>query len=52
MLLGVLLTGGAYAQDAPLKIVFTIHSSASNTFWQAVQKGFDDACGKIARTAR
>ena len=32
----------------PLDIVFTHHSSASNTFWQAVQKGFDDACGKIA----
>lgn len=31
----------------PLNIVFTHHSSASNTFWQAVQKGFDDACGKI-----
>lgn len=31
----------------PLKIVFTHHSSASNTFWQAVKKGFDDACEKI-----
>ena len=30
-----------------LNIVFTHHSSASNTFWQAVKKGFDDACGKI-----
>lgn len=30
-----------------LNIVFAHHSSASNTFWQAVQKGFDDACGKI-----
>jgi simple sugar transport system substrate-binding protein len=37
---------GAFAQDT-LDIVFTHHSSASNTFWQAVQKGFDDACGKI-----
>ena len=35
------------AQD-PLDIVFTVHSGASNTFWQAVQKGFDDACAKIA----
>ncbi|CAN0440855.1 unnamed protein product, partial [Ectocarpus sp. 13 AM-2016] len=24
-----------------LDIVFTHHSSASNTFWQAVKKGFD-----------
>lgn len=36
----------AHAQDA-IDIVFAHHSSASNTFWQAVQKGFDDACGKI-----
>lgn len=28
----------AMAQD-PLDIVFTVHSGASNTFWQAVQKG-------------
>ena len=35
--------GGRQAQDR----LFTIHSSASNTFWQAVKKGFDDACGKI-----
>lgn len=31
----------------PLNIVFTHHSSASNPFWQAVKKGFDDACEKI-----
>ena len=37
--------GGAYAQE--LNIVFTHHSSASNPFWQAVKKGFDDACDKI-----
>ena len=30
-----------------LSIVFTHHSSASNTFWQAVKQGFDDACEKI-----
>ncbi len=47
MLLGLLMTGGAYAQDTPMNIAFTIHSSPSNTFWQAVKKGFDDACGKI-----
>jgi len=33
--------------QTPLNIVFTHHSSASNTFWQAVKKGFDDACSKI-----
>ena len=33
----------AFAQD-PLDIVFTVHSGASNTFWQAVQKGYEDAC--------
>jgi simple sugar transport system substrate-binding protein len=38
--------GGAWAQD-PLEIAFTIHSNPANTFWQAVQKGMDDACAKI-----
>ena len=38
---------GAAAADDPLNIVFTHHSSASNPFWQAVKKGFDDACAKI-----
>lgn len=37
----------ALGQDGPLKIAFTIHSSASNTFWQAVKKGFDDACARV-----
>lgn len=37
----------ALAQDAPLEIVYAHHSSASNTFWQAVKKGFDDACEKV-----
>ena len=41
----------AVAQE-PLDIVFTIHSGASNTFWQAVQKGFEDACGKIGATCQ
>jgi len=36
----------AVAQD-PLDIAFTVHSGASNTFWQAVQKGYEDACAKI-----
>ena len=33
--------------DEKLNIVYTHHSSASNPFWQAVKKGFDDACAKI-----
>jgi simple sugar transport system substrate-binding protein len=40
------LGSGTSAQEN-LNIVFTHHSSASNTFWQAVKKGFDDACAKI-----
>lgn len=44
--LATMLAGGtAYAEG--MNIVFTHHSSASNTFWQAVKKGFDDACEKI-----
>jgi simple sugar transport system substrate-binding protein len=42
-----LMAGAAVAQAEPMKIVFTHHSSASNPFWQAVKKGFDDACAKI-----
>ena len=40
------VSGAALAGDK-LEIVFTVHSGASNTFWQAVQKGYDDACAKI-----
>src|SRR5436305_763056 len=43
----LILAGGAQGADAPLNIAFTVHSSPSNTFWQAVKKGFDDACAKI-----
>lgn len=46
LLAGALATG-AQAQEEPLDIVFAHHSSASNPFWQAVQRGFDDACTKI-----
>ena len=42
-----LWSGTAFAQD-PLDIAFTVHSGASNTFWQAVQKGYEDACAKLA----
>ena len=38
--------GPAMAQD-PLDIAFTVHSNLANTFWQAVQKGYEDACDKI-----
>jgi simple sugar transport system substrate-binding protein len=41
-----LLLGGS-ADAAQLNIAFTVHSATSNTFWQAVKKGFDDACAKI-----
>jgi simple sugar transport system substrate-binding protein len=40
------LVAPAAAQE-PMNIAFTVHSSASNPFWQAVKKGFDDACAKI-----
>jgi simple sugar transport system substrate-binding protein len=40
------VSSAAVAQD-PLDIAFTVHSGASNTFWQAVQKGYEDACAKI-----
>jgi simple sugar transport system substrate-binding protein len=41
----------ALAQDA-LDIAFTVHSGASNTFWQAVQKGYEDACAKVGATCQ
>lgn len=43
--------GGVRAQDG-IDIVFAHHSSASNTFWQAVQKGFEDACGKVGASCQ
>jgi simple sugar transport system substrate-binding protein len=41
-----MLAGSASAADA-LNIVFTCHSATTNSFWQAVKLGFDDACTKI-----
>ena len=41
------MIAGPAAAEGPMNIVFTHHSSASNPFWQAVKKGFDDACEKI-----
>lgn len=48
--LSAILLGGLTTASLAdgMNIVFTHHSSASNPFWQAVKKGFDDACGKIA----
>ena len=45
--MAIMAFGANEAQAASVKIAFTIHSSPSNTFWQAVKKGFDDACGKV-----
>ncbi|RNJ45198.1 ABC transporter substrate-binding protein [Mesorhizobium erdmanii] len=47
LLATTLLAGPSVASADGLNIVFTHHSSASNTFWQAVKKGFDNACGKV-----
>jgi simple sugar transport system substrate-binding protein len=47
LLATTLFAGPSVASADGLNIVFTHHSSASNTFWQAVKKGFDDACGKV-----
>lgn len=44
----LMTTASSMAMADGLKIVFAHHSSASNTFWQAVKKGYDDACGKVA----
>jgi simple sugar transport system substrate-binding protein len=45
--LAALASYPAAAEDK-LNIVHTHHSSASNPFWQAAKKGFDDACARIA----
>jgi len=47
-LVATLLSGTSALAQEPLDIVFTVHSGASNTFWQAVQKGFEDGCTKLA----
>src|SRR5258707_12344071 len=44
--LSFMFAGSALSADT-LNIVFTCHSSTTNSFWQAVKVGFDDACGKI-----
>ena len=45
--LGLSFASWARPRPTKLNIVYTHHSSASNPFWQAVKKGFDDACAKI-----
>lgn len=42
---GALSPGAANAED--LTIVFTHHSSVSNTFWRGVKRGFDEACALV-----
>lgn len=44
----IMTTASSMVMADGLKIVFAHHSSASNTFWQAVKKGYDDACGKVS----
>jgi simple sugar transport system substrate-binding protein len=44
--IGIVTSSSAVMAEG-LNIAFTVHSSPSNTFWQAVKKGFDDACGKV-----
>ena len=39
------MASGAYAEG--LNLTFISHSSASNTFWQSVKKGFDDGCARV-----
>src|ERR1700730_10874345 len=47
-LLACLLLGAGSASAAQaLNIVFTCHSATTNSFWQAVKLGFDDACAKV-----
>ena len=46
LVLSSMLTGSASAAE-PLNVVFTCHSATTNSFWQAVKLGFDDACTKV-----
>ena len=40
-----MMASGAMAEG--LNLTFISHSSASNTFWQSVKKGFDDGCARV-----
>lgn len=46
------VAGSSAAMADGLNIAFTVHSSPSNTFWQAVKKGFDDGCEKVQATCQ
>ncbi|MGA7776254.1 MAG: sugar ABC transporter substrate-binding protein [Paraburkholderia sp.] len=47
LLFGVVNTSVAADAVQPLNIVMLTHGAATNSFWQAVKKGFDDACAKV-----
>lgn len=51
-LLSVAMAVGAAWAQKPLTITFTVHSSASNSFWQTVKKGYDDACKQVGADCR
>jgi simple sugar transport system substrate-binding protein len=44
--LSLLLAVSASAAES-LNVVFTCHGATTNSFWQAVKLGFDDACTKL-----
>jgi simple sugar transport system substrate-binding protein len=46
-----LCAASASAEDAT-KIVFTIHGSTSNSFFQAVKLGYEDACAKTGASCQ
>jgi simple sugar transport system substrate-binding protein len=48
LVVALLTTVSTTAMAENLNITFAVHSSASNTFWQAVKKGYEDACGKVS----
>jgi simple sugar transport system substrate-binding protein len=45
-LAGSLMTANAAYSAGPANIVMLTHGAATNAFWQAVKKGFDDACAR------
>ncbi|CAN7624886.1 sugar ABC transporter substrate-binding protein [Rhizobium sp. LjRoot254] len=45
-----MMASGAHAEG--LNLTFISHSSASNTFWQSVKKGFDDGCARVEATCQ
>jgi simple sugar transport system substrate-binding protein len=46
LVLSFILALSASAADT-LNIAFTCHSATTNSFWQAVKLGFDDACTRV-----